>query len=325
MTIRSFAALTALGIACTAVVADTPASQPGQTARFEPTAAPLFREEFEAATLDPSRWQVVGGSHALLIEHSGKQLLRLGPGASLLSLPLDLTCSSGVKLWLSTRSLDAGVLTIEARTAAGAWQPLLVLSPTDGQLRDTVADVPTELRAPDVTLRVSTDPGKGAWELARIEIVAGDHAVILLTLPDAAIPLEAEAPGGPSREVHGHGAVAFPHDATVRLAAPRHWAGLRFERWYLNGAAAASDETIVQQQLASDLTAIAAYLRLGDMNGDGALDEADLDAFVLAVTAPQQYQAQYPALDRLRRGDLNQDGIMDQLDVAPFVDLFVEP
>ena len=46
---------------------------------------------------------------------------------------------------------------------------------------------------------------------------------------------------------------------------------------------------------------------LGDMNGDGVLDGDDINAFVLALTNPDDYLAIYPNLtDYVQRGDVNQ-------------------
>ncbi len=59
-------------------------------------------------------------------------------------------------------------------------------------------------------------------------------------------------------------------------------------------------------------------LRRGDMNCDGAADNADIDAFVLALTAPQVYESTYPNCD-IRAGDMNQDGSVDNADIDGFV------
>ena len=61
---------------------------------------------------------------------------------------------------------------------------------------------------------------------------------------------------------------------------------------------------------------------IGDVNGDGVVDTADVAAFVLALTNPQAYQDQY-GLELLLIGDINGDGVFDTADVAPFVQLLV--
>ncbi len=61
---------------------------------------------------------------------------------------------------------------------------------------------------------------------------------------------------------------------------------------------------------------------LGDMNLDGSLDTGDVAPFVLALTDPEAYEAQY-GIDPAIPGDINGDGSFDTGDVAPFVNLLV--
>ncbi len=61
---------------------------------------------------------------------------------------------------------------------------------------------------------------------------------------------------------------------------------------------------------------------LGDMNCDGLVNFFDIDAFVLAVTDPAAYAAQYPDCD-LSNADINQDGDVDFFDIDGFVELIV--
>ena len=64
---------------------------------------------------------------------------------------------------------------------------------------------------------------------------------------------------------------------------------------------------------------------VGDMNGDGVVDTADVAAFVLALTDPGAYMDQFGVDEAamLARGDINRDGAFDTADVAPFVQLLV--
>ncbi|MBN2445698.1 MAG: choice-of-anchor J domain-containing protein, partial [Phycisphaerae bacterium] len=59
---------------------------------------------------------------------------------------------------------------------------------------------------------------------------------------------------------------------------------------------------------------------LGDLNCDGAADVFDIDAFVLAVTNPAAYAAQYPACN-INLADCNEDGQVDVFDIDAFVSL----
>lgn len=58
--------------------------------------------------------------------------------------------------------------------------------------------------------------------------------------------------------------------------------------------------------------------RKGDLNCDGALDPLDIDAFVLALTNPGAYLAQYPNCDP-HLADTNCDWVVNALDIDPFV------
>lgn len=56
----------------------------------------------------------------------------------------------------------------------------------------------------------------------------------------------------------------------------------------------------------------------GDMNCDGIISFADINAFVLALSSPASYEAAYPDCERML-ADVNQDGAVDFKDINPFV------
>jgi len=60
----------------------------------------------------------------------------------------------------------------------------------------------------------------------------------------------------------------------------------------------------------------------GDVNCDGVVETADIDAFVLALGNPAGYAAAYPGCDALR-ADTNFDNALDSADIAAFVQLGV--
>ena len=62
---------------------------------------------------------------------------------------------------------------------------------------------------------------------------------------------------------------------------------------------------------------------VGDLNGDGRVDQLDIDPFVLALIDPNAYVAQYPDLDPLLLGDIDASGAMNCDDVKAFLDLLV--
>ncbi len=60
----------------------------------------------------------------------------------------------------------------------------------------------------------------------------------------------------------------------------------------------------------------------GDMNCNGAIDNSDIDAFVLALTAPEAYATMHPECSR-HLADCNRDGLINNGDIDPFTDLLV--
>ncbi|MGE3180318.1 MAG: hypothetical protein AB7N71_01710 [Phycisphaerae bacterium] len=59
---------------------------------------------------------------------------------------------------------------------------------------------------------------------------------------------------------------------------------------------------------------------IGDMNCDGAVTVSDIGPFVLALTNPGGYAAQFPNCD-IENGDINNDGAVTVSDIGPFVAL----
>ena len=57
---------------------------------------------------------------------------------------------------------------------------------------------------------------------------------------------------------------------------------------------------------------------MGDMNCDGQVTVSDIAAFVLAITDPSAYTAQFPGCYR-SRADLSGDGAVSVSDIGPFV------
>ncbi|MGE0478931.1 MAG: hypothetical protein AB7Q17_00540 [Phycisphaerae bacterium] len=66
-------------------------------------------------------------------------------------------------------------------------------------------------------------------------------------------------------------------------------------------------------------------MMIGDANGDGALDNFDIDPFVEALVAPEVWQQQYPHLQMSCVADVNLDGAIDNFDIDAFVSLLVAP
>ncbi len=58
---------------------------------------------------------------------------------------------------------------------------------------------------------------------------------------------------------------------------------------------------------------------IGDLNGDGTIDNGDIDAFVLALTDRAGYEQQYPLMDADTVGDMDGDGTLNSFDIDGFV------
>jgi hypothetical protein len=65
------------------------------------------------------------------------------------------------------------------------------------------------------------------------------------------------------------------------------------------------------------LVIVAVYVP-GDLNCDGATDNFDISPFVLALTRPAEYAAQFPACHVLN-ADCNGDGLANNFDIGPFI------
>jgi len=69
---------------------------------------------------------------------------------------------------------------------------------------------------------------------------------------------------------------------------------------------------------------VAFYIRQpGDMNCDGSVNNADIPAFILALTEPAEWESLYPTCDVLN-GDIDSDGSFNNADIPAFVLLLTE-
>ncbi len=62
----------------------------------------------------------------------------------------------------------------------------------------------------------------------------------------------------------------------------------------------------------------------GDTNCDGVVDAFDIEPFILALTDPNGYAAQFPNCD-IGSADANGDGVVDAFDIEPFIALLTGP
>jgi hypothetical protein len=95
-----------------------------------------------------------------------------------------------------------------------------------------------------------------------------------------------------------------------------------FDRWLVDSVPQTMDVTTVSLTIALDTTIAPSYVLVGDTNGDGAIDTADIDAFVTALVNPTVYESQFGE-SPVRRADINGDGVVDTADIDGFVAVLV--
>ncbi|MGE0481159.1 MAG: hypothetical protein AB7Q17_11870 [Phycisphaerae bacterium] len=80
-----------------------------------------------------------------------------------------------------------------------------------------------------------------------------------------------------------------------------------------------ADECVIYYgaPFSTDLAVVRQRLR-GDMNCDGAVNNFDIDAFVLALANPTEYIAAYPSC-AMWLADCNRDGVVNNFDIDAFV------
>jgi hypothetical protein len=127
-----------------------------------------------------------------------------------------------------------------------------------------------------------------------------------------------EADGGSVTFYDGEGAVI----ATLPLTIPygdwawRGWeSDTPFSRVVIHPSANPGTTTVFDDL---EVTFVAGVP--GDMNCDGVVSVTDIGPFVLALTDPAAYEAQFPDCN-INLADLNQDGLVSVGDIGPFVGL----
>lgn len=88
--------------------------------------------------------------------------------------------------------------------------------------------------------------------------------------------------------------------------------------------------TVVEQRLSTGLEAhsriatVRSHGGVADLNCDGAVDNADIDAFVLALSDAIAYTRLFPDC-HYRSGDINDDSLVDNGDIDDFVACLIHP
>lgn len=80
-----------------------------------------------------------------------------------------------------------------------------------------------------------------------------------------------------------------------------------------------SSEELVGFTSAGNSSPSASFITMGDMNGDGSMNDGDTDALTMALTNPAGYAANFPGMDADTIGDFNGDGLLTNGDIAGFL------
>jgi len=131
------------------------------------------------------------------------------------------------------------------------------------------------------------------------------------------------------------GKAVFANDATLDIALADGFSPTSDQTWDLLKANAITDNGLILNSPA-DLTykirdngesdilrLLVSQLTTGDMNGDGEVNNLDINPFVLALTDEEAFKNQFDA-DPATVGDINGDGQLNNLDINPFVELLTE-
>jgi hypothetical protein len=107
----------------------------------------------------------------------------------------------------------------------------------------------------------------------------------------------------------------------VTLTAPLRPVPYTFRRWTIDGAPQPPRVNVLAQPAADGRFLTAEYWLIGDMNGDGLVNNFDVDPFVLALVDPAGYAAAYPGLPADVLGDCDGNGAFNNFDIDAFVAL----
>lgn len=166
------------------------------------------------------------------------------------------------------------------------------------------------------------DPGQGIGNIrANLSNPAAPYPA-LVTMCNQVNPVTWVTPDDPPTFIgHGMADTLVPLNQSTRLAIALQTAGLAHEYRQIAGAGHGSLGASTDQAVVAFLASILLAQNLpGDLNCDGSVGVSDIGAFVLALTNPAGYAAQFPNCS-INNADLNQDGTVSVADIGPFVAL----
>ena len=122
------------------------------------------------------------------------------------------------------------------------------------------------------------------------------------------------------KDAWNHDAIFDYSDRYLGLLHEEGWPELNPEGWQ------AHNDTGFSRQMWETYREQVGAVVPGDMNFDGAVNTADVAPFVLALTDPEAYLAQFEVSETtmIVAGDVNGDGAFNTADVAAFVQLLVD-
>ncbi|MBN2559748.1 MAG: S8 family serine peptidase [Phycisphaerae bacterium] len=94
---------------------------------------------------------------------------------------------------------------------------------------------------------------------------------------------------------------------------------LTFCNWEVDGLDQPDGETdLVLYNVDHDVSLVAEYLKLGDTNGDGEVDENDIELFIEVLLDPAGFETSYGPC-RFRAADMNHDQVLNGSDIQGFI------
>lgn len=179
------------------------------------------------------------------------------------------------------------------------------ISTTDDPEATDVDGDPTSLTSPLLNIGSLRDP---VFEFAYWCFSSG-HEGVMLDIASNQIVL---------RPIQGLGAFGDWRIAQIR---PREWIGSGTSARLAFSVAGYTVSAITEAAIDDfQLLDLACPLLPGDMNCDAFVTVADIGGFVLALTDPAQYAAEYPNCE-IARADVNVDAVVNANDIAAFVGL----
>ena len=148
-----------------------------------------------------------------------------------------------------------------------------------------------------------------------------EYAVIKRTLDVQSTPITGVAIGGLPESTSGttNYSAAINDNAEVNLTAPEAFSDYTFVRWVVNGANQPDGQATVTFSINEDSTAEAVYVREGDFDGDGDIDDLDFTAFVAVYGLSDGNPGWKP---NGPVADFDDDADVDFQDFMEFVDVY---